>query len=229
MTAKADSNVFDLPALRGRTRVFADRADAGEVLATMLDAFRRGGATVLAVPAGGVPVGAVLADRLGLPLDVAVVSKITPPWNSEIGYGAVAFDGSVRLNDQALARMGLTQQQIAEGIARTAEKVNRRARDLRAGRGPLDLAQKAVILTDDGLASGFTMAAAAEAVAKGGAAKIILAVPTAHRSAAARLGGIVHAVHCPNIRSGWSFAVADAYRNWSDVNEAEAARLLRAK
>ena len=127
MTARADGNIIELPELHGRTGVFRDRADAGEVLAGMLAELSGGEATVLAVPAGGVPVAAVLAERLGLRLDVAVVSKITPPWNSEIGYGAVAFDGTVRLNNDALPRMGLTQQQITEGIARTTEKVNRRA------------------------------------------------------------------------------------------------------
>ncbi len=218
--------VFDLRELRDRTGVYRDRTQGGQRVAEMLEAFRGREALVLAVPAGGVPVGAAIAGCLELPLDVAVVSKLTPPWNPEVGYGAVAFDGTVRLNEPLVARLGLSQRQIAEGVARTTEKVNHRTETLRAGRGPLELAARSVILTDDGLASGFTMAVAVEAVRKAGAREVSVAVPTAHDRAAARVAPLVDAVYCPNVRSGWSFAVADAYRHWRDITEEQAAALL---
>ncbi|HET6428825.1 MAG TPA: phosphoribosyltransferase, partial [Phycisphaerae bacterium] len=83
--------VFDLQAMRDRAPVFSGRDAAGEVLAGMLQDYRESGALVLAIPAGGVAVGAPIAKRLHLDLDVAVVNKITPPWNAEWGFGAVAF------------------------------------------------------------------------------------------------------------------------------------------
>jgi len=83
--------VADLPELRDRIRVFDDRTDAGRWLTGMLEGYRGGDALVLGIPAGGVPVAAAVAGELTLPLDVAVVSKITPTWNTEVGYGAVAF------------------------------------------------------------------------------------------------------------------------------------------
>lgn len=222
------AEIVERAELRDRARVFGDRREAGEVLAGMLPDRRAGAALVLAIPAGGVPVAVAAAARLGLPVDAAAVSKITPPWSTEVGYGAVAFDGTVRLNEPLLPRMGLSRQEIAAGVARTTEKVRRRAETLRAGRGPLDVGGREAVLVDDGLASGFTMTVAVDAVRKAGAARVVVAVPTAHDSAARRLVRRADAVYCANLRAGMRFAVADAYRNWRDVGEEEARRLLEA-
>ena len=119
--------VIDLPELRDKLGVFEDRRDGGIKLAKMLQAYSDSSAIVLAVPAGGVPVAASLAEKLNLCLDVVVVSKITLPWNTEAGFGAVAFDGTVRLNEQVLAQVDLTEQQVQDRIKLTAEKVGRRA------------------------------------------------------------------------------------------------------
>jgi predicted phosphoribosyltransferase len=115
--------VVDDERLRDREEVFVDRAAAGEALAGLMADTRGSDTVVLAVPAGGVPVAAVLARMLGLALDVAVVSKITLPWNTEAGYGAVAFDGSVVLNEALIQRLALPQAVVDEGIARTRSKV----------------------------------------------------------------------------------------------------------
>lgn len=222
----AHGQVVELPELRNRVRVFRDRAHAGEVLANMLAALRETTALVLGIPAGGVPVAAGIARRLHLALDVAVVSKLTLPWNTESGYGALAFDGTLRLNDALVARAGLTEDDIAEGKARTADKVARRVARLRGSRPFPELARRAAILVDDGLASGFTLTVAIEALRHQGAREIIVAVPTAHADSAARIAPLVEALYCPNVREGWSYAVADAYENWSDVDEDTVARLI---
>src|SRR3972149_7527951 len=120
------SRVFDLPDMRNRGRVFRDRTQAGVVLASMLGEYRGTDTLVLAIPAGGAPVAAEIAKRLGLARDLAVVSKITLPWNTESGYGAVAFDGSVRLNRDLIAALGLPEAAVQEGIARTKDKGARR-------------------------------------------------------------------------------------------------------
>ena len=122
--------------------VFADRAHAGRVLADLMRPLAIRDPLLLAIPAGGVPVAAAMARALGWPLDVAVVSKITLPWNTESGYGAVAFDGSVLLNDALAQECALSPEQIADGIAATRRKVERRVKRLRAGLGPLVLADK---------------------------------------------------------------------------------------
>jgi putative phosphoribosyl transferase len=80
---------------------------------------------------------------------------------------------------------------------------------------------------DDGLASGFTMRTAVEALRKARAERIVIAVPTGHQGAVKRLAQEVETIYCPNIRSGWTFAVADAYQYWSDVGENEVEDILR--
>jgi putative phosphoribosyl transferase len=104
----------------------------------MLESLADSDALLLAIPAGGVPVAAAIAKQLKLALDVAVVSKITLPWNTEAGYGAVGFDGTVRLNDELLSRLRLTDREIHEGIARTRCKVASRLAVLRGSGGPPD-------------------------------------------------------------------------------------------
>jgi predicted phosphoribosyltransferase len=192
----------------------------------MLEAYSEGRAIVMAIPAGGVPVAKEMANRLNLPLDLAVVSKITLPWNTEAGYGAVAFDGTVRLNDDLVRRVGLSPEQIEQGIKTTSRKVSRRVEELRGDRDMPDLHTYPVILADDGLASGFTMRVAVEALRNGGASRVIVAVPTAHQRSVERIAAEVEMLYCANIRSGWSFAVADAYERWTDVAMEEVRAML---
>jgi predicted phosphoribosyltransferase len=217
--------LFELPKLRNKERVFRDRAEGGKVLAQMLTEYEGGNAMLMGIPAGGVAVAAVLAKELGLPLDVAVISKITPSWNSEVGYGAVAFDGTVRLNEDYLARFNMGQEEIQKGIQKTKQKVARRVKMLR-GMRPLPDFNRPMILVDDGLASGFTLRVAIEALRKAGSQQIILAVPTAHEESIQRVTGEVGAIYCPNIRSGWSYAVADAYEHWTDLDEEEVLEIM---
>ncbi len=220
-------NLVELPELRNRGHVFRDRAHAGEVLAGMLADHRGGDALVLGIVAGGVPVATALARSLGLALDVAVVSKITLPWNSERGYGAVAYDGTVRLNEELVAQMGLGPTEVEKGIARTREKVQDRVQRFHAGRPP-DIAGRVAVLVDDGLASGFTLLTAVAAVRNGQPARLLVAVPTGHGESLQRVAGEVDALYCANVRTSFAFAVADAYEHWADVSEDEALTLLQA-
>ena len=214
--------VHERAELRDRVQVFRDRAHAGEVVAEMTAELRGSEATVLAVPAGGLPVAAAVADALGLPLDVAVVSKITLPWNSEVGYGAVAFDGTTRLNEALAADLGLARDVIRRGIEETRAKVARRVAELRGAQPALDLSGRCAVVVDDGLASGFTMATAVEALRRCGASRLLVAVPTGSLRAVEHLALEVDDLHCANVRGGYRFAVADAYEEWRDVDEGEA-------
>lgn len=218
--------VIELPELRNRSRVFRDRAHAGEVLAGMLAAYRGSDALVLGIVAGGVPVAATLAHILGLTLDVAVVSKITLPWNTERGYGAVAYDGTVRLNEALVRQMGLGAAEVDKGIARTREKVRDRLQRFHMGRPP-ELTGRVAVLVDDGLASGFTLLTAIAAVRNGQPSRLLVAVPTGHGESVQRIADEIDALYCANVRTANAFAVADAYEHWSDVSEEEALALLQ--
>ncbi|MGZ6203106.1 MAG: phosphoribosyltransferase [Thermodesulfobacteriota bacterium] len=218
--------IVDLPKLRNRGRVFRDRASAGKVLAGMLEEYRDSHAMVMGIPAGGTAVAVEIARELDLPLDIAVVSKITLPWNSEAGYGAVAFNGTVMLNEELLSRLNLSSQEIQAGIKKTEQKVARRVVMFR-GDQPLPDLKRPIILVDDGLASGFTLRVAIKALRQNDATNVVLGVPTAHSESVQMILEEVEAIYCPNLRSGFSFAVADAYEQWSDLDEREVLRILQ--
>jgi putative phosphoribosyl transferase len=219
-------NIIDLPELRDKTRVFQDRAHAGRVLTRMLAANDQPDGIIMAIPAGGVPVGVVMAEKLGLDFDVAVVSKITLPWNTEAGYGAVAFDGTVQLNNDLIRQVNLTAEDIEKGIEKTKIKVERRVTKLRGQKPFPDLKNRSAILVDDGLASGFTMQTAVTALRTAGAGRIIVAVPTGHRRSVEIIAREVEVLYCANIRGGYSYAVASAYGIWSDVEEEDVVNML---
>ncbi len=92
MQAGSD-RIIEIPEMRNRIRVFKTRIHAGRVLAGLLKPYCPPQCVIFAIPSGGVPLGMEIAAGLNLPLDVAIVSKITLPWNTEAGYGAVAFNG----------------------------------------------------------------------------------------------------------------------------------------
>jgi predicted phosphoribosyltransferase len=223
---QASGAIHELTQLHDRVGVFRDRRHAGQVLTEMLASYHQSDSLVLGIPAGGVPVAVEIARRLALPLDVAVVSKITLPWNSECGFGAVAFDGSVHLNEALMPRLRLSTADIDASVAQTTVKVKGRVERLCGQRPCPRLTGRTLILVDDGLASGFTMQVAIETLRKQGADHIIVAVPTAHTKAAEKIRVHVPELYCANLRGGWSFAVADAYQDWYDVDDAEVSRLL---
>jgi predicted phosphoribosyltransferase len=220
MATKAPrAKVHEVRELRDQERVFRDRRHAGLILAQMLEGKVPAGARLLAIPAGGVPVAAAMAEALRLPLDVAVVSKITPSWNTEVGYGAVGFDGRVRVDEQRRRQLRVDERDVASDAGRAQSKVRRRLESLRSGLGPVVTTGDTAILVDDGLASGITMETAVEAVRDAGAGRIVVAVPTGSAAAVDRIAAMVDEVHCANVRTGWSFAVADAYLEWSDEHD----------
>jgi predicted phosphoribosyltransferase len=219
--------IVEIRELRDKVRVFADREEGGKKLAEMLAAYKGSNALVFAIAAGGVPVGAVIAEHLSLSLDVAVVSKVTLPWNTEAGFGAVAFDGTTRLNRELIEQVGLEPEQVRCQVELTKAKVQKRLKELRGDRPLPDFSDRGVILVDDGIASGFTLGTAVEALKNRGTKEIVIASPTGHAESVEDLAKEVSTVYCANVRGEFSFAVADAYRRWYDVDESEVLEILK--
>ncbi len=214
-------------AYREHVFVFRDRVEAGKLLADkLLEYTGKGNVILLAVPAGGVPVGYAIAKKLDVPMDVVVVRKVQIPWNTEAGFGAVTWDGEMVLNEPLVERLGLTREEIEQSISETRTVIRERLRKFRGDKPMPHLRDKVVLLVDDGLASGFTMLAAARSARKRTPEKIIVAVPTASLGAVELLAPEVDEIVCLNIRSGPSFAVADAYENWYDLTDEEVIRIL---
>ena len=212
---------------RDRTSVFRDRVEAGKVLADALKKYAGNpDVIVLAVPAGGVPVGRMIAKELVVPRDVIVARKIQIPWSPEAGFGAVAWDGKFILNEELAKELHLTEAEMEQAVAETKRNVDERLRKFRGNKRFPNLVGKIVILVDDGLASGYTMLVAVRSVKEKAPKKIVVAVPTASLGAIELLVPEVDEIVCPNIRSGPSFAVAEAYENWYDLTDEEVLELL---
>ncbi len=146
---------------------FRDRREAGLALAQALGRLRGEKLVVLGLPRGGVPVAAEVARALGAPLDVFVVRKLGVPGHEELAMGAVASGGVMVLNRgvlEMMAAVGTTEADLDLVVARETEEVRRRERTYRGERAAPELAGKAAVLIDDGLATGSTMAAAAQAL-----------------------------------------------------------------
>jgi len=215
-------DIIDNPLLRERKFVFSNRHDAGRQLGVfikILPAIRN--PLVLAIPAGGVPIGKEVAVALGAHLSLAVVRKIRIPGSTESGFGAITWDGQVLINDGLREALGLSAAEVEVAIAETRKNVNERVTRFTGGKAVPSPAGKTVILTDDGLASGFTMLAAVKSIRIHQPARIMVAIPTASASSAELVSRQVDQLVCLNIRSSRMFAVADAYKQWYDLDDHE--------
>jgi putative phosphoribosyl transferase len=185
--------------MRGDPLPFADRSSAGrslgrelqQQLASRADApptqATHGPLLVLGLPRGGVPVAAEVARALDAPLDVLTARKVGLPQQPELAIGAVAGEDVV-VRDPLAMLPGIVDEATFALLAHAARaELRRREQAYRAGRGPLDLAGRTVVLVDDGLATGATMLAAVRAARRGGATRIIVAVPVASPQAVSLL------------------------------------------
>jgi putative phosphoribosyl transferase len=214
------------PALRDRIRVFADRNTAGRHLAAFLEGYRGTGLNLFAIPAGGVPVAAEIARFLAIPLDLIIVRKIQLPWTTEAGFGALDPGGQAIFNEDLIRRMPLSPEDIDAQVKKTAAGLAQREQRLRLGKPYVRLDGRPALVVDDGLASGYTMRAAVGFLKALGAGKVSVAVPTASEYTVRDLLPLVDELYCPNVRGGFSFAVADAYENWYDLTEDEVLEIM---
>ncbi|HIE12438.1 MAG TPA: phosphoribosyltransferase [Desulfotomaculum sp.] len=159
--------------------MFADRVDAGRRLAERLTGREYPKGLVLAIPRGGVVVGAEIARALGLPLDIIIPRKIGAPYNPELAIGAVTQDGTAIFNEELLRHFSLTQAAKDKLVAEAVAETNRRMRLYRGDKPVMSWHSRTIILTDDGIATGFTVTAALRSLRKADPERIVLAVPVA--------------------------------------------------
>lgn len=204
---------------------FADRHDAGRRLAALLGRWRDEHPVVVAIPRGGVPVGAEVARALDAPLDVVVVRKIGSPGNPEYAIGALA-EGDIRvLSGEAVRALGLGGNALEALVNRTQDELEDRLRRYRGARAPLPLDGRTVLLVDDGLATGRSARAAALAVRQRGAARIVLAVPVAAPSSVEALRDCVDEVVSVRMPDDL-WAIGLWYEDFRPTSDDEVARLL---
>ncbi len=217
--------------MTGRSRVFADRRDAGRALAAGVAAYLRdlppapGRPLVLALPRGGVPVGFEVADVVDADLDVTVVRKIGAPGRPELGVGAVAEDEEAVFDDRHLAHLRLRRQELTSTVEEEIAELRRRVRRYRGDRPAPRVGDRVVIVVDDGLATGATARAALRSLRRGGPRRLVMAVPVCAADAASALAGEADAVLCV-ARPEPFRAVGAWYADFTQTTDDEVVSLL---
>lgn len=205
-------------------RRFANRIDAGRLLAARLADRQWVDPAVLALPRGGVPIGAEVADTLDAPLDVVVARKIGAPRQPELAVGAVTATGESFLDERTLHALRLTPDDVApQAEAARAEAARRRQAYSRAA--PVDLRGRDVIIVDDGLATGLTALAAVHAVRAGSPSSITVAVPVGSIAAVRRVAQSADDVLCLVHPEDFQ-AVGQWYADFRQVDDDEVTALL---
>jgi putative phosphoribosyl transferase len=199
---------------------FADRRDAGRQLAAQLLPLAGLKPIVVALPRGGVPVGAEIAAALGAPLEIFAVRKLGAPHNPEYGIGAIGEDGTRVLDPEALAVLGIDGGELASIIAHETDEVRRRVATYRGNRAPLPLEGRTVIVVDDGVATGVTDTAALRAIRRQHPQRTILAVPVCAADSVARLEEEADEVVCL-VTPPLLYGIGHWYDDFSQVSDRE--------
>ena len=211
---------------------YADRHEAGRALADELSAYAdRDDVVVLALPRGGVPVAAPVADALRAPLDVLLVRKLGLPGQPELAMGAVAGVGDsveVVRNARVLDRAGVSPEDFEEVLRREVHELRRREQAYRGDRPAVPVRGRVVVVVDDGLATGSTMHAAVTALRHQHPARVVIAVPVAAGDTCDALRGPADEVVCT-----WTpepfYAVGQGYLDFRPTSDDEVQSVLRAR
>jgi len=205
---------------------FRDRSEAGRLLGAELAQKKLGtNAVVLALPRGGLPVGFEVAEVLQAPLDVVVVRKLGVPWQPELAMGAMA-GGTTVLDHELIREFRISDKEVNSAIERETREMERREKLYRGGLPALDLTGNAVVLVDDGLATGSTMMAAARCVRALRPQRLIIAVPVGSSEACSRLKKEADECICLATPEPF-YAVGEWYEDFAQVTDGEVREILK--
>jgi len=197
---------------------FSNRTEAGRALAARLGSLSGENVVVLALPRGGVPVGAEIARALHAPLDVFNVRKLGVPWHDELAMGAIAAGGVRVLNEDVITGSGVTAEDLDRVTAEQQIELERRERLYRDGRPAPNVTGKTVILVDDGIATGASARAAIAVIKAQKPLRLILAVPVIQDSVAAELARDVDQVVAVLTPSDL-FAIGAWYEDFAQLSD----------
>ncbi|GAC67516.1 phosphoribosyltransferase [Gordonia soli] len=206
-------------------RTYRDRVHAGRLIAERLEDYRGHDLVVVALPRGGVPVAAVVAEYLDAPLDIVLVRKVGVPGQPELAAGAVTGDGAVVRNDDVIAGTGMTDADLASATERELVEVRRRTEAYRGERGAVPVDGKTVIVVDDGIATGATMHAAVRALRSLGAGTVVVAAAVGPPDVESRFAEDADAVVCPSTPASFQ-AVGAAYDEFDQLTDERVRDLL---
>lgn len=203
--------------------MFTNRAEAGRLLANRLAVYKHKKAVILAVPRGGLPIGAVLAKELELPLEVVLIKKIGHPLNKEYAIGAVSLNHIV-LDKQAA---DISMDYIISETKCLRAVLTERKNEFYKNRKPHKLKNKIAIIVDDGIATGNTILATAQLVHEESPSKIIVAVPVAPLSTVLKISSSSYIDEVICLQQPMDFrGVGEFYENFAEVSDEEAIKLF---
>ena len=208
-------------------RVFADRIEAGRMLAERLVKKQYEDPVVLALPRGGVPVAAQVAEALQAPLDLVLVRKIGVPYQPELALAAIV-DGEhpeVVVNEDVQRHAGISEKEFERVKANEVKELERRREKYLQDRERIPIEGKTVIVIDDGIATGATARAALLGLRRGNPKKLVLAVPVAPPDTVRRLRAEVDDLVCLETPSPF-FAIGAFYRDFDQTSDREVIDLL---
>jgi putative phosphoribosyl transferase len=206
---------------------FINRRDAGRTLVTYLSRYAgRDDVIVLALPRGGVPVAYEVAQALGAPLDLFLVRKLGTPGHRELAMGAIASGGIRVLNEDVVRWYSIPESVIEAVVREEQQELERRERAYREDRPAPDLRNRIVILTDDGLATGSTMRAAAQAVRERQPLRVVVAVPVGARETCAELAAYADEVICARMPEPFA-SVGQWYLDFNQTDDEEVRALMQ--
>jgi len=212
-------------AIHPDSHMFDNREQAAALLANEVAKQEWEHPIVVALPRGGVPVGAVVAQKIKAPLEIVVPRKIGSPQNDEYAIGAVTEDGEVIWNEVEHA---LANEVWAEKVIEKERTEARRRRKLYGlGKKKMSFKHKQVIIVDDGIATGLTMRAAIASVRMDEPAQIIVAVPVASKDSLSQIKDLVDSVICLD-SPGLFMAVGSHYRDFPQVNDEQVIGIMKA-
>lgn len=207
-------------------KFFADRVEAGRLLASALASAMSKNAVVLAIPRGGVVVGFEVAHALGIQLDVIIPRKIGAPDNPELAIGAITEDGTSILDYWLIEYLQVSEDYIKKEIERQRLEIERRLKLYRGDAPYPSLKNREVIIVDDGIATGSTMRAALTSVRRRGAKAVVIAVPVGPPSTIRELEKEADHVVCLHTFESFS-AIGQFYENFTQTMDEEVIRLLK--
>lgn len=205
--------------------IYRDRREAAKILAELLKKLIGEPTVVLSLPRGGVIVGSEIAERLGTEHDLIVTRKIGAPFNPEFAVGAVAPDGELFINENAIRALNITPEYLEKRRQAELLEIKRRLSEMRGNKVFPELSRKTMIVVDDGIATGFTMEAAISFLKKKNPFRILVAVPVGPVEEIEKLKKLADEVVCPLTPRDFR-AVGYYYEDFRQVSDEEVNQAL---
>lgn len=205
---------------------FSNRIEAGKLLAASVKSYVSDASVILGIPRGGIIIADAIAKELSAELDVMLVKKIGAPANPEFAIGAIGEEEAKFINQDVLKSMHISKEYVEQEKENKLKEIKLKAEFYRRIKQKVSLKNKTVIITDDGVATGATMQAAAWATRQENPKKIIIALPVGPEETLEQLSKEVDQIICLRVPEFFT-AVGQFYIDFPQIEDSEVAKILK--